>query len=557
MKKAISVILAFCLMLTFVVPAFAGVNSNASRSQIPVIRISGDGDALYNENGEKIFHYKDLADVFSGSGEGENAEDAEADDNSSLYESIANVLMPFFVDGVMLNNWEPYYENLQKEISELFGDAILDNNGNPVNGTGISDGRKAEMEYDITHDMKEIQGFYGVWDYYFWYDWRLDPLESADSLHEYIQGIKEVTKSDKVCILASCLGTSVVVAYIAKYGMDDLHGVGFDGTVCNGAEILSQTISGKFNIDANAINRLLVDSNYLGWFNVDDFVIATIDLLEKNGTIGVLTQTVKDLIYYKVVEGVTSALALSTFYTWPSYWSAVSSEDYDTALDYVFGKDGSEKRTQYAGLIAKLDNYNTVVRQNLDKIMLSIKESGANVGIISKYGYQIIPICEAADAVADQFASVAKSSFGATTSTIYDTLSDEYIAEKEAKGLGKYISPDKQIDASTCMYPDYTWFIKGATHSNWTSYEMKILYDVITADRQLTVDDLEYTQFVVYDTVNDTAEPMNEDNCDTYVWEADPEADKPTTSMGKIAALFQSFMVWIALLIEMLSELFA
>lgn len=555
MKKILSVILVFCLMLSFAVPVFAGINPSASRSQIPIIRISGDGEALYNADGEKIFHYKDLADAFSGSSE--EGGEAEEDDNSSLYESIANVLMPFFVDGVMLNNWEPYYENLQKEISELFGDSILDENGNPVNGTGISDARKAEMEYDITHDMKEINGFYSLNDYYFRYDWRLDPTETADLFHEYIQGIKTATNSEKVSIVASCLGTSVVVSYIAKYGMDDIHGVGFDGTVCNGAEILSQTISGKFNVDANAINRLLKDSSYLGWFNVDEFIIATIDLLEKNGTIGTLTQAVKDLIYYKVVEGVTSALALSTFYTWPNYWSAVSAEDYDTALNYVFGKEGSEKRTKYAGLIEKIENYNTLVRKNMNEVMLSIKRSGANVGIISKYGYQIIPICEAADAVADQFASVAKSSFGATTSTIYDTLSDEYIAEKEAKGLGKYISPDKQIDASTCLYPDYTWFVKGATHSNWTSYEMKILYDVVSADRQLTVDDFEYTQFFVYDTKTDTAEAMNEENCDTYVWEADSEVDKPITAMGKLTALLNSFIVWIKLLVEKLSALFS
>ena len=536
------------MMFSLAVPAFAGVSINETRSQIPVIRISGDGDALYNQDGEKIFHFREIGSMLGG--------DEEDEENSELMSSMANVLLPFLVEGLLNDKWDNYYKNLEKEISELFADARLDGNGNPVNGTGLSQHKANEVANNMKTDKKGNKGYYAHNDYWFWYDWRLDPLKTADDFNDYIKAVKAVTGAEKVSILASCLGTSIVTAYVAKYGMDDIHGIGFDGSVVGGAEILSETISGKFKVDGNAINRVLIDSTALGFFSVDSFVNTTIDMLTKTGILDTLVGVTKKELYYKVVEGVTSALALSTFYTWPTYWSAVSADDFDDAMLYVFGEEGSEKRKEYAGLIEQIENYDKVVRQNLESILLSFKQSGANVGIISKYGYQILPICESSDAVADQFASVKRSSFGATTSTIYNPLLDEYIGQRIIEGKEKYISPDKQIDASTCLYPDYTWFIKGSTHSNWSSYEMKILYDVITADRQLTPEDFPWTQFMVYDTETDTLEAMTEENCDTELWEADESVDKPQTKEERLSSAIKALLTWLFELFKILSEKF-
>ncbi|MBQ8503279.1 MAG: hypothetical protein IJ491_03265 [Clostridia bacterium] len=545
MKKIISVMLVLLLMSSLVIPATAGVDVNQTRSRIPVIRISGDGEPLYNDNGEKIMHFRGLLET-------DNSE--EEDDNSELYGSIANVLLPFLVEGVVFDRWDNYYNNLQTEIGELFGDALLDNNGNPINGTGLSDSRIEYMEQKKYENPKASRGYYNIDDYWFNYDWRLDPLETADEFNDYVKTIKNTTGCDKVSIVATCLGTNIVTAYIAKYGLDDIHGITFDGGVAYGSEVLSETISGKFKVDGNAIKRVLIDCADYGLFDVGSFVMASIDLLVASGALDAVKGVTKEYIYYKVLEGVTSALALSTFFTWPNYWASVTAEDFDTAMNYVFGDEGSEKRTEYAGLIAKLENYDEVVRQNIPEIMQSIKDNGVNLGIMAKYGSQLIPVCESSDMISDQIASVYRASYGATTSTIYDTLSDEYIAQRESEGKGKYISPDKQIDASTCMFPENTWFYKGARHSNWTSYEMKIMYDVATADRQLTVDDFEWGQFIVYDKDTDTAYKMTEDNCHTEAWQADQEQDTPTTPFGKLFAFIKSVINWFIELFDVISS---
>ncbi|MBQ3046318.1 MAG: hypothetical protein IJD49_10245 [Clostridia bacterium] len=542
MKKLVSLFLSAVIIFSLLIPAFSWVDANESRSRIPVIRISGDGEALYDAEGNKIFHYKDIAKLVTGESEGA--------DNSELYKSMAKTLLPALAKGLATNNWNDLYAGLETEISKIFANSLLDENGNAINNSGLAQSRKDEMEHKRHNDQMGSKGYYAWNDYWFRYDWRLDPMEIADEFNSYIKDIKKSTGCDKVGIAATCLGTNVVMAYVAKYGVDDIQGIGMDGSVVGGAEILSEVICAKFDVAPPALMRVLKDVEGLGMFSIDEFIMETLDMLVQTGLLEGVISTTENIFYDKLVEGVTSALALSTFYTWPNYWACVSSEDYEAAKYYVFGKEGSEKRIKYAGLIEKLDNYDKEVRRRIPELIQKIKDGGANFGVISKYGFQIIPICASSDVVADQFTSVKRSSFGATTSSVYETLSDEYIAQRTAEGKGRYISPDKLIDASTCLTPDSTWFIKGSSHSNWNCYELKIMYDVATADKQLTVDDLPYTQFMVYDTKTDSLEPMTEENCHTEFWDANPDVYKPSSIFDKFTVAVTSFANWFILFVD-------
>ena len=555
MKKVISLLLvALMLMSICSVGVFAagdiGVENSSikvheSRSQIPVIRLLGDGEPLYDQDQKKIFHLRSFY----------IPEDEEGEEGS-LTESLANVLLPFLIDGLLTDNWEPYYENLQKEISELFGDSCLDVNGNPVNGTGISQARKDEMAADLSTDLKKGKGYYEINDYRFWYDWRLDPMYTADLLHEHIQAVKKATGCPKVSILASCLGTLVTTAYITKYGTDDLHGVGFTGSVSGGSEAISEAISGKFNFDADAVSRMLVDSDYVGEFSVDALITTSIDLLSASGVIDGFEAGIRETLYEKLVHGVTSALALSTFFTWPTYWALVTPQDYDDAMYYVFGEENSEKRQTYAGLIEKIEAYNTEVRANYVDTLKSIGENGVIFCAVAKYGFQILPVGQSNDIVSDQFVSLKNSSFGATTSKMGTTLTEEYIAQRTAEGYGTYISPDGKVDASTCLYPESTWFIKNASHSEYTIFERKLMYDVVTADKQIYVNEevngLTYSRFLVYDYETDTMSTMTADNCNTEHWVTDKEVEGLSPKHNKIFNFVTTLLKWLYMIAQKL-----
>ena len=562
-KKSLSLLLVLIMVMSLAVPAFAKPTEwiSQSLSDIPVIRISGDGEKLVDENGNKVFHYKDFASILGD-------DDEEEEEDSALLTSIANILIPFLVDGLLNDNWDPYYKNLQAEISELFENSLLDKNGNAQFGTGLRQERIDKMNRTRHNDQawrnpdRTIK--YYVHDrYWFYYDWRLDPIETAAELKSFIDDILDSTGCEEVGIVASCLGTNVVTAYLAAYpehAADSIRGIAYDGSVVGGAEMLSEAISGKFNVDAAAINRTLKDCAAIGMFDIDGFINTTIEMLDRTGVLDSVIGKTKEWIYYKLVEGVTSALALSTFYTWPNYWACVSPEDYETAKNYVFGPKGSEKRTEYAGLIAKLDNYDTVVRQRIPEILTNAVSSGVNFGVISKYGFQTLPICETNYLVSDQFASVGRSSFGATTGTIYNDLTDDYIASRVEKGFGRYISPDKQIDASTCLFPNQTWFIKGSSHSNWSDWELRHLYDIASSKEQLTIDNSTWpSQFVVYEYTNPDEDcdgeisVMTTENCDTENWEAEEKIDNPTEKHGKLYVAITALINWI---IELFKKIF-
>jgi pimeloyl-ACP methyl ester carboxylesterase len=424
----------------------------------------------------------------------------------------------------------------------------LEGNGNASTVPPFSQKRYDEMAEALSVDKKLKKGYYAYNDYHFWYDWRLDPLEIADRLAEYIDGVLAVTGARQVAIISRCVGTNVAMAYAAKYGTEKIYGFGIDGTTTNGGEFLSDAISGKFKLDGPALERVLTDANMLGVFDVSEFAMASIDLLIKSGALNAADKVLRATIYDKIVEGATSAIALGTVFTMPCYWGFVCKEDYETAKNYVFGPEGGEKRQKYAGLIAKLDAYHETVRIHLSDLFVRMKKDGANVAIISKYGFQIVPICQSSACVSDQYASVASSSFGATTSDIFTRLDDDYIAGKVADGKGKYISPDKMIDASTCLFPDYTWFTKNISHSVWTWTENALLYTVITADRQYTVDDLVTTQFMVQDETGNVV-PMTADNCDTERWEVQEENNSGNAHVHRVLRFLASFITWIKYLV--------
>ena len=546
MKRILSVLLTLVLLCSVCTGALAYVDIDARRGKMPVVLITGDAEAIVDADDNRVFQIGELGETF------DNVEDG------NLKESMKNVLLPFLTKGLIGGNYDEYYEKLEQEIGELFEKVRLDKNGDPQYGTGVSSGRRNSMLPENITDEKASDGTYGCYDYHFWYDWRLDPMQIADDLHEYILRVREVTGAEKVGLISSCLGTNVCMAYIAKYPDAfpvELNGFGVNAALISGSTVMSEAISGKFHLDGNGLRRLFIDANEWGWLDVPELVIATIDLAEKSGALDGLSKFVRKTLYDKMVEGVTSALALATFFTMPGYWACISADRYDAAKNHVFGPEGSEKRREYAGLIAKLDNYHNTVSAHVDELMQSIHDKGVHLCITAKYGFQMVAICESDEVIGDQFSSLTDASFGATTApTIYDTLSDDYIAQRVAEGKGRYMSPDKQVDASTCQFPDYTWFVKGASHSERTGAEDDIMFGVTTADRQLTIDDIKYTQFMVYDKDAHTMEPMTEENCRTELWTADRTEDHPKTVLQKLKALFRSLRTWLPLFFSFIKD---
>lgn len=574
MKKLISVLLVFCVVFT-AMPVVVAYNTEPTVAcDDPTIYIAGDSGKIYFDNGTKYFSIDDVFSLIGLDSGNDTIEEEEDNATNAVLEASINILLPFILEGISFGKWDNYYAAVEKEIGELFEPIRLDENGNIPEGTvsGIGPDEQAAMKHAMTHNLVNRDGKYDEKAYNFYYDWRLDPMEIADELHEYIEAVKKATGHDKVSINCRCLGSNVALAYIYKYGIgsisnleaentkpgffDGLKGLGIDVSTSNGSDFLSGIISGDFGIDGNAIVRFIADTAaFENSFNVSPVITTTIELLSNTGVLDKLTAVARRELYAEIEYGIISALATATFLTMPCYWALVSTEDFDTALTYVFGEEGSEKRAKYAGLIEKITYYNDTIKVNTEEILKLTQASGTNMCIVAKYGVQMLPVVKDGSILGDQYVSVENSSFGATVSDVYGTLDEDYIAERVALGYEDYISPDKQIDASTCLFPEYTWFIKGCSHGFYSTGERDLLLATIDADRQLTVDDFPYTRFIVFNYEENIFTAMTEENCDIGRWEADDKIDKPETEQEKTISLIVSLMRWLTAIFNAIRSL--
>ena len=476
---------------------------------IPMVTVGGTGIDIYDANGEIVYDFPNIIGALATGNE-------EKLPNGFELKETLTTLLKSYVKYYMTFRRQKFYDELEAEIAKLSERIAMDENGNPRYGTGIGPEDTAKNLKNTTTPNPD--GPFSFFTYIFTYDWRRSPLEIADELDAYIEAICEMTGHEQIVLSGRCLGANFASAYLTKYGYKNrILGFAYNVGMMHGQEALSEAISGKFSTDGNAILRYLTDMDV----EMDDWVINLITFLENSHIFDTFNASVKSPIYASIVKGVTSALALSTLYTMPGYWSCVSNEDYDDAMLYVFGKPGSEKRQKYAGLIEKIEAYHNQVQLPMDDMLKRFVANGGKLAVVCKYGFQMMPMCDSRNDVADTFVSVHNASLGATTSKNYNTLSDDYIQSRLSLGLGKYISPDKKIDASTCLFPEYTWFIKNVVHDSYTDTEDSILYTVTTAQEQYTVDDLTTPQFLVKLDETDTIVPMTAENCNTEHWKSE------------------------------------
>jgi len=412
-------------------------------------------------------------------------------------------------------DWEIYCDTVYTGIKPFYQEYALDKNGNVTNGTHV-DFSWSESEIKDIHKSSYAKSFI------YKYDCRLDPCEIADDLNDYIEAVKRVTGHSKVSLIGRCLGTNIVFAYLEKYQADKnfsgIESVVLYDSVVEGVDIISQLFCGKIKVDSAAtvsyIKDLASSSEKINDESLLGLISATVDLIYSTGVTNKVGGFSDDVVS-KLYENTIPKLIRDTFATSPGYWSMVSDEYYEQAKGYIF----ADKTEEYATLISKIDNYHNTVQLKACDILKAMDASGVKLAIFAKYGFQLRPVVEDCDRIGDNTVSVEYQSFGATASSVNGTLSSEYIATRDAK----YISPDKKIDASTCLLPNRTWFIKNLEHSIFPDSLDELAVLICRAEYPITVDSIKtyYPQFMKW-TISEGITPLTEsdfnlhDNTVTY-----------------------------------------
>ena len=482
--KAIGFLLALALAFGGAVPAFAGLDGNYN-TPIPTVYLQGQGSTLY----------ADKDDIQS-----EQIQDIVIPDG--YIGDAAKEMVGPLLRGLTLNQWDTWCDMLVDAVAPLFEKQALDRNGEASNGSGIytSSGNV---------NLKNADGTYRLGAYMPMYDWRLDPCAIADEIHTYIGQVKEATKAEKVNLIGRSIGASVVMAYLEKYGMEDIDTTVLYCPSFYGMEVFSKAFAGKIHIDSAAVERFAswyVNSGKangaLGEGN-DDLLSVMLDIVSRSVELRAMDLPMNTLqrIYSKVYENVLPRLMVKTYGSMPGFWSLVGDEDYDEAKELIFGGQEAE----YAGLIEKIDAFHENVLNRSEEIIKDLADSGHKVQIVVKTGVPMVPFVENADMNSDMLTSVWSAAGGAECAPLGKTLPAEYQMAASRKGAWKYISPEKDIDASTGFLPDHTWYIKDLDHRSMPE-GVNVLFETMLNDNgYMTVFDNEtLPQYLKYNADTDS-----------------------------------------------------
>ena len=344
-------------------------------------------------------------------------------------------------------------------------------------------------------------------EYDFYYDWRDDPFVVAAELNEYVNYICEGTGHDKVNLIGFSLGSAQVMTYLYQYGYDHVAAVELRAPAFNGVSVCGQPMSKKLDTDASALVRC-VDS-YLTADGTGSLISVLLDAVNKAGLVPGLVDGLMDVIE-NCTDEVYAGNIGRIFASLPGMWALMSDDDYENAKEAVLkGRDGADEFEKI------IDNYHYNVQANNKKIIDDFMAQGGKFAIIVKYNVQISPAAEDYLNLGDGVIDTKYESFGATCANLGETLGEDYV---QAVDDGhNHISPDNMIDASTCTYPEYTWFVKGLNHPKHADYIESLTREIFYADTQMTVwDNPDYPQFVEYDAETEEVSEITESEPDFF-----------------------------------------
>ncbi len=403
-------------------------------------------------------------------------------------DSIVNAIkqsVPALLEFAALKDWDKFADQLIVIANELFLPAENDENGEPVDNSGT---------YFVYPPAKYINEDSSVT---FRYDWRKDPIEIAGELNDFIEYVKKASKCDQVSIECHSLGSVITTSYATIYGDKSLKTVVYNAPALFGETYNSELMRGQLVLNAEAINEYLeyaFDTN-----EYSDLINLAFDTLEDAGILDIICSMGNTLLE-EIGTKVSAQSVVPLFARWTTIWAMVPDEYIDDAMEYVFTDLKEYYDDDYTELIKKIENYNNTVRCKKVETLNKLNDD-ANLYVITRYGYSSLPLTPSSKSLSDGVVDAKYASFGATTANYGEQLSEDYLATANSK----YISPDKSIDASTCLFPEQTWFIRDITHSYNSDALDEMIKTFIDYEGQGTISTFsQYPQFLKFDIETDT-----------------------------------------------------
>lgn len=323
--------------------------------------------------------------------------------------------------------------------------------------------------------------------YEFLYDSRRNPLDIVPDLRAYIELVKEETGSDKIELVGSSYGAAVVTTYLGVYenDLDDIDSVLLCVPSVGGISFFGELMSGSFNIDPVALQNFVMGMDINNYGTI-------LGILNGSGMLDLLfaalaVPALRMAIYDAVLDICRDLIA-----TIPAIWVTIQDQHFVPAMKTMYGESWESPDHEYAQLISNAKLYHENIMLKAEDILLKASEK-VHLAVICKYGKAPIPLSSDAVHMEDGLATLEISSFGATCALYGETLGRKYTQAKLTDY--NFMDVNNKIDASTCLLPFTTWYLKGLEHSQKNEDYWKLVNEIVYRD--LTVfSDENHPQFM-------------------------------------------------------------
>ncbi len=355
---------------------------------------------------------------------------------------------------------------------------------------------QTEDEVAIVKTLASAVGAQHV--YFFNYDWRLSPQEHVDDLHAFIETVKREQHAAKVILVPCSMGGTVVNSYLARFGSAGIERIVYCLVASKGIDLVGELFGQNIEIDLNVLLERL--------FNFENGNIALQALLgalkgsfELNPLLTKALNRLLQTVLEKTSERAYRDILLRSFASMPGLWAFVPDEYYEADKARMF-PDGANPV-----FLEKIDAYHEV-QVHSETLMQRAIDSGTAVCVTAAYGFVGFPVTDKAYTQGDCLIETHNASFGAAVAPYGQTLPDDYAPQNPvcSDPAHDHISDDLIVDASTCAFPEQTWFIKHMKHVGFPvgSGAAELLTWLVTGDGALTVQsDERYPQFTDLDPV--------------------------------------------------------
>ena len=442
MKKLLCLALSIIMALSVSLPAMA---ATVESTDDVLIYIKGYGCTIYENN---------IASE-------ENAVFPKSVDIGSIVSNSLKPILSELAQGIITKDYSKYCDEIYNAVAPIFEESLLDKNGEASDGSGWGgDALTADL---IVSEVNTPEN-----SIMFPYDWRLSPQYNAKILEKFIDRVCEEKGVEQVDIMSRCLGSTLLNCYLEEgtntHKVDDVV-MYIPGTM--GMYVLGALFSGNIDLDSESINTFL-DYYLTNNVAVEDpcmnsFLVGFVDFLNQARVLGVTSDFLQKGLD-NIINDIFPRIILATYGTFPAFWTMIPDKYFEDAIDFTFNTP--ELKAEYAGLIAKARDYHQNVQLKAYDTMKEYQANGMRFMVVSKYDTPMVPLGPEADYNGDFYAETELSSFGATCALYGETLLQSHI-DSLSEMDKRFLSPDKKIDGSTCLFPETTWFIKYCLHDHW------------------------------------------------------------------------------------------